>query len=238
MTFNPRYEPAVSTARLATYRAIAKDDDHAWALYRWNIDLSAALTPLACDEEVTLRNTIHDRLTAHFGRVDWWASTDLVLDDTTSETLSEVVRQHKKKLARGTIGSGKIVADLMLGTWVMLLSRGGTSALGRAIDYETNLWRPALRFGFATGTFTPSGRTRRPTRDAVHSRASNLQRLRNRAAHHEPMFNGIKPAGTNTFVSLQTVWDESVELLGWMSPELGAAHETNPAIPALLSARP
>lgn len=121
-----------------------------------------------------------------------------VLDDTTSETLAEVVRRHKKQLAKGAIGPGKVIAALMLGTWVMLLSRGGTSALGRAIDYETNLWRPALRFGFATGTFTSTGRARRPTRGAVHQRASNLQRLRNRAAHHEPIFDGIRLAGRQT----------------------------------------
>ena len=87
MAFNPHFEPAVSPARLGTYRAIAADDDHAWALYRWNIDLAAALTPLACDVEVALRNTIHHQLTAHLGREDWWASTDLVLDDITGETL-------------------------------------------------------------------------------------------------------------------------------------------------------
>jgi hypothetical protein len=236
--FNPVFELAVSHARLGTYRAIAADDDHAWALYRWNIDLAAALTPLACDVEVTLRNTIHSQLTARFGRVDWWASTDLVVDDMTSETIGEVVRRHKKQLAKGTIGPGKVIADLMLGTWVMLLSRGGTSALGRAIDYEANLWRPALRFGFATGTFTPTGRARRPTRDAVHLRASNLQRLRNRSAHHEPIFNGVRLSGTQIVVDLQTVWDQTVELLGWMAPELAAIHEANPAVPNLLAARP
>lgn len=113
----------------------------------------------------------------------------------------------------------------MLGTWVMLLSRGGTSALGRVIDYETNLWRPALRFGFATRTFTPTGRARRPTRDAVHLRASNLQRLRNRAAHHEPVFSGVKAAGTNILVDPQTIWEQAVELLRWMAPDLAALHE-------------
>ena len=238
MAFNPEFEHAVSTARLGTYRALARDDDHAWALYRWNIELTAALTPLACDVEITLRNTIHDQLTTHYGRDDWWASTDLVLDDITAETLSTVVRKHKQQLAKGTIGPGKVIADLMLGTWVMLLSRGGTSALSRAIDYETNLWRPALRFGFAIGTFTPSGAPRRPTRDAVHLRASNLQRLRNRAAHHEPIFNGVRVTGTQTVVGLQTVWDQAVELLGWITPDLAAVHVANPAVPNLLAARP
>jgi hypothetical protein len=236
--FNPAFESALSTARLATYRAAGRDDDHAWALYRWNLDLAATFTALSCDVEVTLRNTIHDRLTSHFGRDDWWASTDLVLDDITSETLTEVVRRHRKQLAKGTIGAGKVLADLMLGTWVMLLGRGGTSALGRAIDYEANLWRPALRFGFATGSLTPSGRVRRPTRDAVHQRASNLQRLRNRAAHHEPIFDGIRLAGTKDRIDLLTVWEQAVELLGWMNPDLAGVHRATPTLPHVFAARP
>ena len=238
MVFNPQLEPAISTARLDTYRAVATDDDHAWALYRWNIDLTAAFAPLACDVEVTLRNTIHDRLSAKFGRTDWWASPDLVLDDTTTDMLVEVLKRHRKQLAKGTLSHGKIVADLSLGTWVVLLSRGGTSVLGRPIDYETNLWRPTLRLGFAIGTFTSGGRPRRPTRDDVHARASNLQRLRNRMAHHEPIFGGVKPSGVNQQVPLLTVWQETVELLGWMSHELAALHQANPTVPNLLAARP
>ena len=64
------------------------------------------------------------------------------------------------------------------------------------------------------------------------------QRLRNRAAHHEPIFNGVRLSGTQTMVDLQTVWDQTVELLGWMAPELAAIHEANPAVPNLLAARP
>ena len=238
MTYNPSFEPAVSTSRLSTYRAVARDDDHAWALYRWNLALAASFTPLSCDIEVALRNTIHDQLVTHLGRPDWWASSTLVLDDITTETLATAVQRHKRQLAKGTIGPGTIIADLMLGTWVMLLSRGGTSALGRAIDYETNLWRPALRFGFATGRLTPSGRIRRPTRDAVHSRASNLQRLRNRAAHHEPILNGIRLAGRTDRIDIQTLWDQSVELLSWMNPALAELHLAQRTVPQVLAARP
>lgn len=78
LAFNPSFEAAVSTARLATYRAVASVDHHAWELYRWNLELAAAFTPLACDVEVALRNCIHDQLTIHFGRPDWWAATNLV----------------------------------------------------------------------------------------------------------------------------------------------------------------
>lgn len=238
LAFNPSFETALSTARFNTYRAIALNDDHAWELYRWNLGLVAAFTPLACDVEVTLRNTIHDQLTNHCGRADWWANTSLVLDDITTETLASVVERHHKKLAKGTIGPGKIVADLTLGTWVMLLSRGGSSSLGRVIDYETNLWRPALRFGFATGSVTPTGRIRRPTRDAVHGRASNFQRLRNRSAHHEPIFNGVTVAGTNHVITIPDLWDQTLELLEWMSPDLGALHRAAAQVPTVFAARP
>lgn len=238
MVFNPVLERAVSAARFSTYRKAANDDNHAWALYRWNIDLVAALAPLTCDLEVTLRNTMHDRLTDYFGREDWWASTRLLLDDLTAETLAEAVKRHQKKITKGTVGAGKVVADLMLGTWVMLLSRGGTSSLGKAIDYESNLWRPALRFGFTTGSTTRTGRERRPTRDAVHSRAANFQRLRNRAAHHEPITDGIVAPGANTRIPLLDVWQQAVELLGWMSPDLASHHLAAAVLPTTLAARP
>ena len=238
MDFNHRIEKAVSTSRLAPYRAQASSLKNAWALYRWNIELSAAVAPLAADLEVTLRNTIHDQLAAYFGRTDWWAANTLHLDDTTNAMLTEVVKKYQKKIAQGTVGPGRVVADATLGIWVQLLSRGGHSALGRSIDYETRLWRPALRFGFSTGTFTPSGRLRRPARADVHRRAAQFQRLRNRAAHHEPILNGIRPTGTDTPVPLMDVWAQSVELLAWMCPDLAELHQTNGTLPELLLNRP
>ena len=47
--FNHQVEQAISTPRLSTYRNQASSDEHAWALYRWNIDLDAAVAPLAAD---------------------------------------------------------------------------------------------------------------------------------------------------------------------------------------------
>ena len=174
----------------------------------------------------------------HFGRDDWWASTDLVLDDITTETLTDVVRKHKKQLVKGTIGPGKVIADLMLGTWVMLLSRGGTSALGRAIDYETNLWRPALRFGFATGNLHsdrsgPAADTRRCP-PSEHRTSSGSETVRRTTSRSSTAFGclALRPSVD------QTVWDQTVELLEWMAPELAAIHEANPAVPNLLAARP
>lgn len=238
VTLNSAVENALSTARLARYRQDSADDATAWALYRWNVELSAAWLPLMADTEVALRNAIHRQLCEHFGREDWWASDKLLLDDQTAETLADVVRQHQKKIAAGSLGAGKVIADLMFGTWVMLLGKGGRSALGRSIDYEANLWRPALRLAFTTGTTTRTGRPRRPTREDVERRALNVQRLRNRVAHHEPIYNGIKSPGTNIVVPLLDVWEQALQLLAWVCPDLAELHRAERRLPKVFASRP
>lgn len=241
MSFNNSIENVVSTERFDSYRTIATSDDHAWELYRWNLDLVGALAPLMCDFEVALRNTVHHQLEVQFGRPDWWASNTLRLDDVTNENIEGVVQRHRKKLEKGSVGAGRVVADLTFGTWVMLLGKGGKSVLKGTVDYETRLWRPGLRNGFATGGTNSKGAIRRPMRREVHQRASNLQQLRNAAAHHRRISEGIRKAGSSPEtprVPLSTVWTESVEMLGWMSPELAAIHQDGPAMEGLLEARP
>ena len=152
--------------------------------------------------------------------------------------LTEVVRRHQKEIAEGKVGPGKVIADTALGVWVHLLGRGGHSALGRAVDYETRLWRPALRFGFSRGTFTLAGRQRRPTRADVHYCAALFQRLRNRAAHHEPICNGVQALGSTAVIAVGDEWEQSLELLAWMSPDLADLHIEQSAMADLLQNRP
>ena len=128
-------EAAVFAARLTTYRAAARDD-HAWALHRWNVDLAAAFIPIACDIEVALRNTIHDQLTIRFGRPDWWASTNLILDDITTETLTSVVQRHlmtPTRLAR-LLNAAALFAIAMCGVTliVAIATRAATGLDTRA----------------------------------------------------------------------------------------------------------
>ena len=55
MEFNHEFERVISTPRVDTYRSQASSDDHAWALYRWNIELSAEVASLAAGLEVALQ---------------------------------------------------------------------------------------------------------------------------------------------------------------------------------------
>lgn len=238
MAFNPLFESALSTSRFDTYRQLGVDDDHAWALYQWNKELSSAAMWLACDLEVALRNTIHNQLELHFARSDWWASPDLRLDDETRGMLAKAVTKHRKALDRGTATPGRVIADLMFGSWVNLVGAGGRTSLGEKLDYETNLWRPAIRLGFATGQTNARGRQRRPTRQDVFDRAANFKKLRNRMAHHEPIHQGIVSHGGGSRISLVDVWNGGLELLGWMNGDLAHLHMTEQLVPTIYAARP
>lgn len=115
MTFNPAFERAVSKPRFDRFRASAQDDQHAWELYRWNIELTQSFTPVAADLEIALRNTIHDHLTDLFGSQTWWTNPKLLLDDITTSMLTHVVSKYRKSLDRGQVGAGKVISELSLG---------------------------------------------------------------------------------------------------------------------------
>lgn len=71
MTYRPAFEEAISEARHAPFRAVAADDDHAWALYAWNVELLAAWTLVLHLLEVTFRNSVHEALTQLCGQPNW-----------------------------------------------------------------------------------------------------------------------------------------------------------------------
>ena len=72
----------------------------------------------------------------------------------------------------------------------------------------------------------------------MHYRAALFQRLRNRAAHHEPIFNGVQTPGSTTVIAIGDVWEKSLELLAWMSPDLADLHREQSTMPDLLQNRP
>jgi hypothetical protein len=70
----------LNTDRFGTYLA-ASDGGPARAvrLHSWNIEVSAALWGPFHILEITLRNTVHDRLADRAGRQDWWRSDRIPL---------------------------------------------------------------------------------------------------------------------------------------------------------------
>ncbi|MEW2070980.1 Abi family protein [Streptomyces sp. NPDC007346] len=168
-------------------------------LYLWNVRLSAAFGEVIALAEVILRNAIAEQLATAYGAT-WYARTELFDDrtingfKTTWRNISMPTDRTTGKPAQKTlqaVPAGKIVAESTFGCWVNMLDKGGTRGDGpyrKNVDYDSTLWRKALHKAF------PHSGGKRAT---VFTTASHVRSLRNRAAHHEPLIQGVPLRGQN-----------------------------------------
>ncbi len=172
-------QASLSRERLATYLdAAGGDRERAIRLHVWNTAVSAAFYGLLQGLEVALRNALHRKLAERYGEA-WYDNLRTGLDRGALERIGGA----RTELERDGHGDGppRIVAALSFGFWVSLLGPGGRAAAGRKANYEMTLWRPALRGAFAHRATL--------TRKEVHRPLNALRTLRNRIAHHEPIFS-------------------------------------------------
>lgn len=140
------------------------DEAAALHLYTWNTAVSAAFYgPIqAC--EITLRNGIHDRLVAAYN--PWWFRNSRLVHPPEARIIQET--EDKIKNVGNTVTPGHLVAELSFGFWVRLFNK----------SYD-ELWRSHLY-----RLFSP-----KPKRADLREQLDRIRTLRNRIAHHEPIFH-------------------------------------------------
>lgn len=203
-------ESAFSHERMQTYLDAAHGD-RAVALqhYTRNVQLGAAFHGPLQALEVTLRNTMHSQLATQYGG-HWFLDPAPGLDSHARDAIDGQLRR-----SMGALTPGRFVASMSLGFWVRLLGRGSYINGGGKADYEKTLWRPALCKAFP-------GRQRR----AVQQRLDQLRQLRNRIAHHEPIFDR----------NLTEDYALLLEAVDWISVDVRAWIETHSILPDALQA--
>jgi hypothetical protein len=170
-------EAALSVPRIATYVAATKGTPvlgAAIALYSWNAQVSAALlNPLhLC--EVVVRNAVSDALSTVYG-TNWpWDATFY----NSLPNPSPPAFNPRRELARARHGQpsvGKVVAELKFVFWQTMFT-------GR---FDGRLWNPHLR---SVMPYLDPAKSEQQLRKAIHDELESLRLLRNRIAHHEPIF--------------------------------------------------
>jgi hypothetical protein len=182
---------------------------HALVWFDWETQMSKALYEILRHLENALRRAMAGRLTAHYGREDWWRAPRLQL---TYGTRQKIEQAEDRLLDAGVPWTAVgVQRELTLGFWVALLGRGR--------DYETQLWRP-MASGF------PGYRGRR---QPLHERLNYLRELRNKVAHQEPV------SGRHLAADRASV----ITALGYVSESAARwVALTDAAIPELLTGMP
>jgi hypothetical protein len=161
---------------------------------------------------VALRNAFHQALVPVYG-LHWY---DNPLAGLTPVACARIAEAKQKLQGNGKpITPPRVVAELSFGFWERLLSRGP----GGNRNYEVTLWRPALHRAFPYA--------HRP-RTEVHRPLPGLRDLRNRIAHHEPIFAHDLAADYRTIL----------DVIGWMCPDTRDWVAYQSKVPAIFAARP
>jgi hypothetical protein len=151
---------------------------------------------------------MHLRLAALYSREDWWGAPHAKLHWVSAKKVGEA-RQELMRRRKPPTPCG-LVAELSLGFWVSLLGTGN--------DYETRLWRPALRLAFPGY---------RGARKHLHWEFDHVRSFRNRIAHHEPIYRRHLAADHETIL----------RLLGYISPKYATWVSRHDRVPEMLSNR-
>lgn len=243
MNHNSDLKRLLTADRLRPYLdETGHDLDDAMRLYFWNRDLSVALFADIALVEVAFRNAIDASLRTAFQSSHWY--WDNQRNDYSqrleSKTIRKLKRVHKDLTPddRGStrdapapiteLSAGKIVSQLMLGFWVELLE--GPS--------DKTLWLPDWTDQQGTGIAHGLAGLVRLQRRPVYSRASLMQQTRNRIAHHEPIFKGVRRKGGQHRVPIEAVHTEISELAAMIHPAIGQQLLNDSQSGAILTARP
>jgi hypothetical protein len=196
---------AMSAPRFGTYLEAAKTETRALQLYTWSTAVAAAFYGPLQTLEVTLRNSIDRTMAASHG-AHWFDDTTL-LRPAEQHMVGDATQQLYDLGKQPT--AGRVVAELSYGFWVGLFANG----------YDTTLWRTDLH-----RIFTPRMKQRRGLHDAL----DRLRTLRNRIAHHEPIFQRNL---VEDYKRIRTV-------VGCLSPTTLAWLDHHSTAPAALATKP
>lgn len=205
---------AISTPRLAPYVRATTTQGEALRLYTWNIEAAAAMWGPIQVLEISLRNIIHAQLVLKFDIPDWWNHPMVSLTKFGRDRIAKADKdaQSTANLHRRSVVPDDIVAALPFVFWESLLTKGGKQ------QYETKFWQPFLHNAFPHFT---------GQRKDVQQRVETLRHLRNRIAHHEPIFHR----------HLQADHETLLHILGWIDPTVAQYVDAHSRLKEVLAKR-
>jgi len=182
-------EECMSVERMNSYYLKTKGDRvKAFELYLWNTAISSALYGPLQALEVSMRNSINRELCTTYG-TKWYENTKPALFlDNQADRLVEAMKDFDKTRP---ITVSDVVASVSFGFWTDILH----------FEMYDELWKQCIHRAFPN---RPKG----TKRNTLAPMVKRLKDLRNRIAHHEPIFNR----------DLLREHNSIIDLIGWINP--------------------
>lgn len=207
------------------------DRQLALATYEWNVTLGQSLMREIAHFEVALRNAYDAAFSKRWTGPEHW------LLSPSSPAVMPIwrIKSDRSGLKRGTdvnyvnrravdsaikkcggvhAQAGKVIAELSFGFW-----RSLTTA-----SHEKSIWVPYLNAAYPKGT----------SRSAVDNDIADINVVRNRIAHHEPIFDRHQ----NPTQEPAQIHATLVRLMTMLSPDAASHLAASSTVTTVLSQRP
>ena len=172
----------LSQAKMSTYKSsmrVAGDEDQdALTLYAWNTQVSAELLAPLHMCEVVIRNAISDALTAVYGPMWPWNPVFLTsLPNPRSGSGYSPRRELSQLLSKlGSASSaGRVIPEIKFVFWQKMFTQ----------RHDVRIWSTHLHHVFPN---LDRSKSLEELRKMLHDTLGTIRSLRNRVAHHEPIF--------------------------------------------------
>jgi hypothetical protein len=183
-------------ARMAPYHKSGESFEQAFTRYQWNIRLAEAMVPALHYLEVSLRNRLNTLIGLHYGH-DWLIKRPAILLSEEQKRILDDMRDRHLREKRKEPNHDDLVARMSFGFWYAYFHK----------RFDPIIWHRKK----AMETVFPCLPPERRLRGYVQPRLGAIKDMRNRIAHHEPVWN-TKP-------SLIEIHQTCLDLIAAMSPE-------------------
>lgn len=206
----------ISAPRFATYlQATGNDRERALALYEWNLTLSAAfIVPLqVC--EVAVRNGVVEVLEQVHGATWPWSNGFLRSLPRPKRLTDYNPESDLRSVAARMPTAGKVVAELKFAFWERLFTAG----------QDSRLWVSHFHAAFPGA---PPAMPIPAARTTAYNSLKAIRSLRNRIAHHEPIFTR----------DIANEYQRIHDMIAWRSPVAAAWMDNKQGVTALIPNKP
>lgn len=241
---------ALSVPRLSSYKrffGVITDAD-AYGMHRWNEALSGLLFKCVSLTEIVMRNRIHEVFSTYYGTVGWAGSRDwyshLQLSGISQDSIRGVTHNKNRHTGVWTPKTpapspDDVISSQTFGFWANLFE------VSQDIGGSSISWPVLFPKIFQGHRQTSPSFWGQGQRDVVLARIKTCNAVRNRIAHHEPLWKwgvlmeekmhrrgaaspvAVAPAPATpqeAMDRLTLMHDRVVELFGWLSPALKSAY--------------
>jgi hypothetical protein len=174
---------SLSSARLSAFRAAPDEPgDLVLGRYLWNVALAEALYPTFHFLEVQLRNAFHGGI-AMIAGPRWYDLATVVANENARADIMEAKRRIVE--AGHPVDPPRVVAALNIGFWAGLCNREYEQGPLSPVS-QIPLWPVLFKH---VGPLLPQSLR---TRASLSEFLGRVRIIRNRAYHHEPIWNGVR----------------------------------------------